>query len=129
MILKTHLKIDEQLNGELVVLKDSYAKVILETNESMLADEHGLIHGGFIFGAADYAAMAAVNHPNVVLVKSEVKFLAPTKLGAKVILEANVTDTNGSRNTIEVIGHIDSKNVFKGIFYTTILQKHILDSK
>jgi acyl-coenzyme A thioesterase PaaI-like protein len=43
----------------------------------MAADQRGLVHGGFTFGLADYAAMVAVNDPNVVLGAAEVRFLAP----------------------------------------------------
>jgi acyl-coenzyme A thioesterase PaaI-like protein len=127
MVLNTHLKINESLNGELIQLKKDYAKIELEVIEQMVADDRGLVHGGFIFGAADYAAMAAINHPNVVLAKSEVKFLAPSKLGQKIILEARVIDTNGSKATVEVIGSCEAKCSFKGTFYTVTLDKHILD--
>ena len=127
MVLNTHLKINETLNGEVIVIKDGYAKVELKVSEAMVADERGLIHGGFIFGAADYAAMAAVNHPNVVLAKSEVKFLAPSKLGEKITLEANVVETDGSKSSVEVIAIANEKTSFKGTFYTVILEKHVLD--
>ena len=36
---------------------------------------------GFIFGAADYAAMLAVNQPNVVLGAAETHFLKPSRVG------------------------------------------------
>ena len=61
--LFTHLMINKTLCGELVELKQSYAKTSLLTNSDMSVDEYKLIHGGFIFGAADFAAMAAVNDP------------------------------------------------------------------
>lgn len=32
----------------------------------MAADEYRLVHGGFIFGLADYAVMLAINEPTVV---------------------------------------------------------------
>ena len=73
----THLKINENLSGKIIELKDGYSKVVLETNSDMRADKSGLIHGGFIFSMADYAAMVAINHPNVVLGGANVKFLKP----------------------------------------------------
>lgn len=127
MVLNTHLNIDESLNGEMVQIKEGYAKVKLETLESMVADDRGLVHGGFIFGAADYAAMAAVNHPNVVLAKSEVKFLAPTKVGEIVSLEATVTKQDGIKSVVEVVGSSNGNVTFKGTFYTASLEKHVLD--
>lgn len=127
MVLNTHLNIDESLCGEVVVLKENYAKVVLETTQNMVADKQGLVHGGFLFGAADYAAMAAVNDPFVVLAKSEVKFTAPTKVGQSVVFEAKINETNGNKNSVEVVGVIDGSIVFKGMFYTAILDKHVLE--
>ena len=126
MILETHLKIDERMSGEVVLLKNDFAKVVLETTQEMVADSYGLIHGGFIFSAADYCAMAAINHPNVVLAKSEVKFLAPTKLGDSVVLEALVSSKDGIKASVEVVGKIEEKEVFKGTFYAATLENHIL---
>ena len=47
------------------------AEVELTATEAMAVDDKGLIHGGFTYGLADYAAMLAVNHPFVVLGGSE----------------------------------------------------------
>ena len=127
MKLNTHLKLDNKLNGNIIELKDDYAKVQLETNEMMVADEQGLIHGGFIFCAADFAAMACVNDPYVVLAKSETKFTAPVKLGDIVMLEANITEKNGIKSTVNVEARVGDKTIFKGIFYTATLDKHVFD--
>lgn len=126
MVLNTHLKLDESLSGDLDELRAGYAKIVLRTTQNMVADEQGLVHGGFVFSAADYAAMACVNHPNVVLAKSEVKFLAPVKLGETVILEANKAEENGNKISVEVIGKVEEKEVFKGTFFTATLDKHVL---
>ena len=125
--LNTHLKIETTLNGKVVDLKDGYAKVELLTTDLMVADERGLVHGGFSFGAADYAAMSAVNDPNVVLAKSETKFLAPIKVGEMVVFEANITKSNDSKHTVEVSGSVGDKKVFVGTFYTVVLKKHVFD--
>ena len=125
-MLNTHLKIDKSLNGEVVELKDGFAKVELKTTQIMAADEQGLVHGGFAFCAADYAAMAAVNDPYVVLAKSEVKFLAPVKAGQSIIFEATITDTQGIKSTVEVVGFVGDKKIFTGSFYTATLDKHVL---
>ncbi|EDP73897.1 hotdog domain-containing protein [Hydrogenivirga sp. 128-5-R1-1] len=94
----------------------------------MIADEKGLIHGGFIFSSADYCAMITVNHPNVVLAKSEVKFLKPTKVGEKILFKSNLLEKNENKYKIEVIGYNENKKeIFKGIFYCVITKKHVLD--
>ena len=126
MELKTHLKLDNNLNGKLIELKDSYAKVKLDTIECMSADEEGLVHGGFVFCAADFAAMACINDPYVVLAKSSTKFLAPVKVGQSVILEATIKEQEGSKATVEVIAKVDNKDVFKGEFFTAVLKQHVL---
>ncbi len=126
MELNTHLKLNTQLNGEVVELKENYSKIALKTTDMMIADEQGLVHGGFAFCAADFAAMAAVNDPYVVLAKSDVKFLAPVKVGQTIIFEANITTTEGIKSSVEVIGSVNEKNIFKGVFYTATLDSHVL---
>lgn len=56
----------------------------------MAADEAGLVHGGFVFGLADYAAMLAVNHPHVVLGAAQVRFVKPVAVGDRLLAVADV---------------------------------------
>ncbi len=123
----THLRINSSLNGKLIKLESNYAKVQLHTHQRMIADDRGLIHGGFAFAAADFAAMCAVNDPNVVLAASTTKFTAPIKLGQTAIFEARLTKDYGRKQEIEVIGTVEGKMVFVGTFKTVILEKHIFD--
>jgi len=129
MELKTHLEINPRLSGKVTELNEGYAKVVLETSEVMRADPQGLVHGGFAFGAADYAAMSAVNDPNVVLSKSESKFVAPIRVGERVVFEANIIKSNEAKQTVEVIGMIRDKQVFVGTFYTVVLEQHVLEGQ
>ena len=124
---KTHTKINKSLSGEPVKLAEGYAEVLLKTNEQMLADEKGLIHGGFIFSAADYASMLAVNHPNVVLAGANVKFLKPVKLGEAILCKAQVTEDKGKKKKVLVECYKDNEKVFEGEFYTVVLDKHVLE--
>ncbi len=126
MKLNTHLKIDHTLNGSVLKLKKGYAKIALQTTSIMIADAQGLVHGGFIFGAADFCAMATINDPLVVLAKSEVKFFAPVKMGEAVEFEGTISEEKGNRATVEVTGAVKEKKVFIGTFYTAILEKHLL---
>ena len=127
MTLNTHLKLDNSINGKVIELSKDYAKIEQTTKDFMVADEVGLIHGGFTFCAADFCAMAVVNDPNVVLAKSETKFLAPIKLGDTVVFEGKLLEKEGKKSTIEVIATVDETSVFKGTFYTVTLDKHILE--
>jgi len=126
MELKTHLKIDTSLSGEVINLKENFAEVVLKTTPLMVADSYGLIHGGFIFSAADFAAMAAVNHKNVVLGSSEVKFLKPVKLGDIVNFIAKTVKIEGKKHYVEVEAFVKDTKVFEGKFLTFVLEKHIL---
>jgi len=127
MELQTHLSIDESVCGRVVKLEEGFAEVILHTHAQMVADDRGLVHGGFVFGAADYAAMAAVNDPNVVLGAATCRFLAPVKKGQSVIFDADVVMEKGKKKEVEVKGYVDGTPVFEGTFTTFVLDKHVLD--
>jgi len=127
MTLKTHLKIDNGLCGRVTSLEEGRATVELQTVSAMAADEQGLVHGGFIFGAADYAAMAAVNEPTVVLASSSCKFLAPSRAGEVIVFNANVTQSEGKKHKVEVTGTAGETAVFKGEFACVVTAKHVLD--
>ena len=124
--LNTHERINQNLCGEIHKLEAGYVEIELVTTEDMLADEMGLIHGGFIFGAADYAAMAAVNERNVVLVASECQFLSPVKLGDTVKIIAKVRHKEGRKRNVEVEGFALDIKVFSGLFKTVITERHVL---
>jgi len=121
MILKTHHSINESLCGKVIHTEEGKAEVWFHTSAAMIADEHGLIHGGFLFGAA-------VNDPNVVLGASEVKFLAPVRHGQTVLFRAEVTQQKGKKRVVTVTGECDGVKVFEGSFTALVLQKHVLEA-
>lgn len=125
--INTHPRIDRSLCGEPVALGPNTATVRLQTAEVMAADARGLVHGGFVFGAADYAAMLAVNDPNVVLASSECRFLAPVVVGQVVILVAEVAEARGRKRTVRVSGMEGERSVFEGSFVAAVLDRHVLD--
>ena len=98
----------------------------MKTLDSMTVDETGLVHGGFIFGLADYAAMIAVNHPNVVLGAADVKFMKPVKTGETAVAEARVESSEGKKSLVNVVVRVENKEVFKGVFTCFVLDKHVL---
>ena len=127
MKLKTHLQIDESLSGRVTRLERGRAEVWLATHRAMVADSHGLIHGGFLFSAADYAAMAAVNDPNVVLGAAQTKFLAPVRKGEAVRFIAVVREEKGRKHRVEVVGTVEERRVFEGNFTCFVLERHVLE--
>jgi len=124
--LKTHDLINHRYSGDLDEIKEGYAKVRLITTEEMRVDSYGLVHGGFIFCAADFAAMAAVNEPNVVLSASESNFLSPVRVGDEVVFEADVRHQDGRKREVRIVGSILDIKVFEAKFKTVILEKHVL---
>lgn len=128
MEIITHQKINQELCGRPLEVKEGYSRVELVTTESMVADQSSLVHGGFIFGQADYAAMIAVNHPNVVLGGADVKFLKPVQAGETIVAEARVNAIDGKKNTVEVVVTRGEEKVFSGTFFCFVLGKHVLSS-
>jgi len=126
LALRTHEMINHQYSGDLDELKEGYAKVSLLTGEDMRVDSYGLVHGGFIFSAGDFAAMAAVNDPNVVLSGATTSFLSPVRVGDEVVFEARVRHKEGRKREVNVIGSVLEIKVFEASFKTVVLDKHVL---
>lgn len=126
MNIMTHQLIDNELCGNPVMVENGKSRVEYTTTPKMAADDSGLVHGGFIFGLADYAAMLAVNHPNVVLGGADVKFLKPVKAGDVVYAQASVTSVSGKKQMVSVVVKREDEVVFNGDFSCFILEKHVL---
>ncbi len=129
VVLTTHENINHDLCGEILKLEKGYVELELTTVSEMVVDEEGLIHGGFIFSGADYAAMAAVNEKNVVLVGSDCQFLSPVKFGDIVTFKAKVRHKEGRKRNVHVDGYVLDIKVFEGEFKTVITDRHVLKLK
>jgi len=131
--IHSQLKIPRKLRsifvGDIIDLDEGFAKSKFITNNEMVFDNFELIHSGFIFGAANFVALAAVNYPYVVLVTSNVKFIAPIELGNEIEFEANVIHKYARKREVNVIGRVSDVKVFEGLFLTVVLDKHILSLK
>lgn len=125
----THLAISSRLVGEPLELGEGTATAALTLLPEMAADDRGLVHGGFAFGLADYAAMLAVNHPLVVLASSSVKFLAPTRVGERLVAEARVVEETGRKRRVQVEVRRGDETVAAGEFLAVIPGRHVLDPK
>lgn len=126
MKIQTHQLINREYCGTPLVLEKGYSKVELKTSDTMMVDETGLVHGGFIFGLADYAAMIAVNHPHVVLGGAQVKFVKPVKNNETVWAEAVVEDGDGKKRNVNVTVTNGQETVFQGVFTCFVLDRHVL---
>lgn len=86
-----------------------------------------VIHGGFTFGLADYAAMLAVNNPYVMLAASEVRFLSPVRVGDLMRVRAEVIEREGRRREVAVEVYVGSEKVLTGTMTCYALEGHVLD--
>ena len=125
-VIRTHHAVDPRWSGHPIQLDDDRARVELETIPEMAADEHGLVHGGFVFSLADYAAMLAVNEATVVLVAAEVRFLRPVRVGAHAAATARVVERSGRRRQVEVEVTVETEVVCTGVFDCVTLERHVL---
>jgi acyl-CoA thioesterase len=125
--LKAYNLISQSLCGTVEELRDGYARIKLIANDEMAVDKKGLIHSGFVFAAANFAAVAAVNKANVILAVAQCNFLAPLKVEDEVIFEATTQQLTARKRTITVIGTMNNIKVFVGDFSVVITDKHVLN--
>ena len=126
MKINTHLKTDIELCGTPLHAAQGSSRVRLQLTDRMVVDDKNLVHGGFIFGLADYAAMIAVNHPNVVLGSAAVKFLKPVQSGQVVVAEAKVQRVEKRKHLVQVTIRLDKEAVFEGEFACFVLERPVL---
>lgn len=131
----THLAIDPRLCGTPLSLAAGAASAALVALPEMAADARGLVHGGFVFGLADYAAMLAINEPNVVLGSADVRLLAPVVVGDRLRAEAERVRIEGKKQIVEVAVFVEpsaearaSTRVFFGTFVCFVPGTHVLDA-
>jgi len=120
------LEIDTSLSGEVLELSEGGAVLKLKTDRRMVADEKGLVHGGFIFSLADFCAMATVNEPTVVLAQASIKFLKPVVVGDELIAEGRLTKSEGKRRWVFVEVKRGEEKVAEGEFLCVVPEKHVL---
>jgi uncharacterized protein (TIGR00369 family) len=123
---RTHDRIDARLCGTPLELAEGYARVELRLLPEMTADDRGLVHGGFVFGVADYAAMLAINHPNVVLGACEMRFLKPLVSGETVVAEARLESEQGKKRFVRVEVRRGQEAVATALCTCFVPEKHVL---
>ena len=128
MLPATHLAVDHRRVGVPLEIEEGAASVALVTLAEMAVDERGLVHGGFVFGLADYAAMLAVNHPHVVLGSADVRFLKPVTVGDRLVARAVVDETDGRKSRVRVEVMRGEEAVMSGSFLCFTLERHVLDA-
>ncbi len=126
MEILTHQQIDQRTCGRPVLVEPGFSRVELRSIPEMAVDPSGLVHGGFIFGLADHAAMIAVNHPHVVLGAAQVTFLKPVRVGEDLSAEARVQESSGRKHRVTVEVRQSGTPVFSGTLTCFVLDRHVL---
>lgn len=126
-MIRTHEAVDALLVGSPVALAEGEAVVELEAIGQMAVDHRGLVHGGFIFGLADYAAMLAINDPFVVLAAAEVTFMKPVRVGDVVRATARLSQDEERKRSVRVTVSRGPVVVMEGTFTCLVLDSHVLD--
>ncbi|EFR47191.1 hypothetical protein HCCG_01739 [Helicobacter cinaedi CCUG 18818 = ATCC BAA-847] len=111
--------------GELVELYRNKAIVRFRPNERMIMDESKMIHAGFVFNAASFAAMAAINKKYSVLIASDVKFLAPIELGHEITFKAQAIQSDTKKCEVKVEGFLLDIKIFDSLFHIAVFDKKI----
>lgn len=94
-------------------------------NEKMIMDDSKMINAGFVFNAASYAAMAAINKKYSVLIASDVKFLAPIELGHEVVFKAEAVQNDSKKCEVKVEGYLLDIKIFDSLFHIAVFDKRI----
>ena len=111
--------------GELLELYRNKAVVKFTPNERMTMNEGKMIHAGFVFNSASFAAMAAINKKYSVLIAADVKFLAPIELGHEVIFKAEAIQSDTKKCEVKVEGYLLDIKIFDSLFHIAVFDKKI----
>ncbi|MGK4219427.1 hotdog fold thioesterase [Kocuria sp.] len=88
------------------------------TVEPDMVNGLGLAHGGFVFALADYAFACAANSviPGVATTEAQISFLAPARMGERLVAEAGVSFSSGRRVIVDVTVRAGERTValFRG---------------
>lgn len=122
--LKVCKKLDTPLCGEIVEMAQNSAVVKFNPSENMVVYETW-VHQGFLFNSASFCAMVAVNAPNSVIIKSEVKFLSPLQLGNEITLKAKALHSDLKKCEVEVEGFLYNIRIFEATFHIVIFEKSL----
>lgn len=113
------------LCGVIVRMSEEEVLVKFTPNEQMVGDESNLIHSGFIFNAANYAAMCLVNHAHSLTIGAEVQFLAPIELEQEMLFLATIKHTNEKKYKVLVKGTLLDIKIFEGTFHISVFDKQL----
>ena len=98
------INIKISLSGAVTQLEPNHAKTRFFATNDMIADGEGLIHNGFVFSAASYAAMAAVNETFSVVIGAKIHFFAPTRVNEAIEFDARSHFNESKKHEVRITG-------------------------
>ncbi|MDD6056498.1 MAG: hypothetical protein PUB96_08175 [Helicobacteraceae bacterium] len=125
VVQKACLHIDSS-NGDIREQKYRKSRVHLEAISKMALDKNGLIHSGYLFSSAAYAALLAVNDANAIVIGAEVKFLAPIEVGNNVEFRAETLQEDTKKREVKVEGFVLDIKIFDAMIYVAVFDRHVL---
>lgn len=124
--LKSSALINQNIVGFLEEIAPGEATVKLICTDDMVADQKGLIHTGFMFNSANYAALLAINEPNAITIVSKANFLLPAVLDDEIIFKAHAMQTESRKRVVRVDGFLRDNKIFEAEFSIVVMDRHIL---
>ncbi|MGX2982363.1 PaaI family thioesterase [Helicobacter sp. 23-1045] len=121
--LKVCKKLATHLCGEIVEMTPNSAVVKFSPSKDMICDENMLIHNGFLFNAASFCAMAAVNEANSVIIYSSTKFLSPFEFGNEITFKAKSAQSDLKKREVAVEGFLYNLKIFEAEFHIAVFEK------
>ena len=85
-----HSSLDDAVVGQVIELKEDFAKTRFRATKDMTYDPEGLVFNAFVYTAASWAAQLAINKEFLITASSKCNFLSPIKVGDMVISDATV---------------------------------------
>jgi acyl dehydratase len=73
--------------------------------------------------------MLAVNHPNVVLGSSEVRYLKPVVVGERLVASAVVEERGAKKIRVQAVVRRGEEEVLTGSFLCFTPERHVLEGR
>ena len=126
MSISIHSNLDDAHVGQVLELKEDFARTRFRATKDMAYDPEGLVFNAFVYTAASWAAQLAINKEFLITASSKCNFLSPIKVGDIVIFEANAFFSESKKQEVKVIACVNEIMVFDGSFAVLVLEDHIL---
>lgn len=95
---------------------DHFGISVLDTDKAMGFSTSEIVRGHHIFAQANSLAVALVDAPVALTGSAQIKYLAPVRVGERIVAKARVTTVEGRKRTVVVDSFVSEHQVFHGEF-------------